>query len=61
MVLHREALDKLAWLSQVVSLCFITLKCSKGPCIKDHHPNVGGGDIVPNVRAEKNRSMLRFF
>lgn len=53
MVLHREVLEKLAWLGLGVSLCCITLKSSKGACIKDHHPSVGGGDIVPIMRAAK--------
>lgn len=31
-----------------------------GPCIKDHHPGVGGEDIVPSIRAKKEKNMLRF-
>lgn len=39
-----------------MSLCYITLKFSEGPCVKDHHPGVGGEDIVPNIRPEKKKT-----
>lgn len=53
MVLHRENLEKLSGLGSVVLLCYITLKSSKGPCIKDHPPGVG--DIVPNKQQQKQK------
>lgn len=40
-------------LAELNYLCYITLKSSERPCIKDHHPGVGGEDIAPNIRAEK--------